>query len=123
MGVTKAPDMVVYRSGIGAADSGTLPIDRNKGLNTANYSKLNVHVIPGPATSAPVVDVYVWSNAASKFIKRLPVLGITAQAAGVPYAFTIDCNGEILWFQVSGTIDSSNTVTIEVSAFGLNSEF
>lgn len=112
--------MFPYRTGIAVADS-TPPNNAKVGLNTADYKTLNVHVIPG-ATAAPVIDVYVWSDAAGLFIKRLPVLNIAAQAVGVPYSFSIDCNGEILWLAVTGSgIDGSNTVSLEVSTFGLDS--
>jgi len=120
MPVTKAPGMFMYRSGIAAADS-TPPTDQKQGLNTADYKRLNVHVIAG-ATAAPVLAVYVWSDAAGAFVKKLPVLGIAAQAVGVDWSTTIDCDGEILWLQVTGSgIDVSNTVSLEVSAYGLDS--
>lgn len=117
-GPKKAPDYAIHREDITAVDT-IGNFKRGDGINCANYQRAHIQVIPTPVSGAnPTVVVYWWSEALSEFVQENPTLTKTGAGANVPYEFTVECRGRIMFVAVSvmaaGTVDA-----IMVSGFGL----
>ena len=113
------PDYGHHRSEVETADS--LPnTTRPHGINMGSYRVANVQVVPGP-TSNPTATVLWWSEAAGAFIQEHTPIVRAGVGAGVPYEFTVEPNGRIMYVALSGTINSGvNAVNVYVSGFELS---
>ena len=114
-----APDYGHHRVDVGLAD--TLPeTERNHGMNMGAYRKANIQVVPGP-TSNPTATVLFWSSAASAFVAEHTPIVRTGMGVGVPYEFTVEPNGRIIFVALSGTVNSgANAVNVHISGYELD---
>ena len=116
LSTTVAPDFKKYRTGIAALDS--LPEeDREHGLNAGSYKTLNVNVIPTD-DAEPTVAVLFWSPEASAFVAAVPALAFVAPAPNVPFSFSFDANGRIVFLAV--TAGATGNVEIETSGYDMD---
>lgn len=107
---SKAPDYVIHRENIIAAEAVTA-FEKGDAINMANYHSAHIQVIPTPASGGnPTVVVYWWSEVADKFVQENPALTKAGVGANVPYEFTVECRGRRMLVLVSvlaaGTVDA-----------------
>jgi len=112
-----APNYGLHRKGVAVVDSGNIT-DIRKGINCGAYRVANIQVVPLTAAGNPDVQILFWSEKASKFIRAHTDITKTGVGAGVPYEFTIECNGRIIFVFVTGTLTGG--VDVYVSGYELD---
>ncbi len=114
-----APDYGHHRKDVGTVDVIANAV-RNHGINMGAYRLVNIQVVPGP-TSNPTATVYWWSEAASAFVQEHTPITRAGLGVGVPYEFTVDANGRIMYVALTGTINGgANAVNVHVSGYELD---
>jgi len=115
--ITAAPDYGQHRKEVAVADSGSID-NKKRGINCGSYRVANIQVVPITAAGNPDVEVLFWSEKAGKFIRAHTALTKTGVGAGVPYEFTVECNGRIMFVFVTGTLTGG--VDVYVSGFEMD---
>lgn len=115
----RAPDYAIHREGVTTVDT-IADYKRGDGINMANYQFAHVQVIPKPASGAdPTATVYWWSEAAGEFIQEHTPLAKAGVGANVPYEFTVECRGRIMFVAIT-TMAAGEVNYVLVSGFELN---
>lgn len=117
MSIQAAPDYGLHRKKLVTADTGTIT-NKKRGINCGSYRFANIQVVPYTGTPNPTVEVLFWSEKASKFIHANTALSKTGIGAGVPYEFTVECNGRLMFVFVTGTLTGG--VDVYVSGYGMD---
>lgn len=111
-----APEAKTYRKGVASVDS--LPqTDQRQGVNAGHYRSLHINVLPSGGAD-PTVAVLYWSPKAGVFIQENPAFTKAGVGADVPYAFTVEARGRILFVAV--TVLAAGSVDIETSGYDLD---
>lgn len=94
----------------------TLPeIVKAHGINMSSYRYGMVQVVPS-GDADPEVEVFWWSEAAVKYVVNNPPLTYAGVGPNMPYEFTIETLGRIMFVAVvSGNNAGSNLTQIFVS--------
>ena len=110
-----APEYSLHRT-VSAVDNLTsTPVtDAHKGINMGGYGKAHIQVVPHTADN-PTAEVFVWSEEAGKFISINPAISKTGLGNGVPYEFTFDCAGRIMYVALTANI--TNPAKVFVSGY------
>lgn len=112
-----APNYGLHRENIAVVDAGNIT-NKKKGINCGAYRYANIQVVPLTGAGNPTVEVLFWSEKAGKFIKAHTALTKAGIGAGVPYEFTVECNGRIMFVFVTGTLTGG--VNVYVSGYELD---
>src|SRR6478752_1794531 len=90
-------------------------------INTATPPSdlASVDLLTG-ATSNPVVNVLFWNDALSLFIPRTPVLGFTAQGAGIASEFEFASAGRLVMIEVASGVTAGQGVLIFCAGHSLS---
>lgn len=113
-----APDYAHYRQIKDAADS--LPETNKKhGINMGHYRSAHIQVVPS-ANCNPSVVVLWWSDGAGKFVVEHTTLAKAGIGDLVPYEFTVEARGRIMFVAVTGGIAATETVDIYVAGYDMD---
>lgn len=108
---TRAP-LYAFHKRVNAAEAGGPYTEVNHGVNMGTYAKANVQVVPDPVDGAgdlPVARILFWSAAAGQFIAPSTALTFGPPVAGVPFEFTVEANGRIMYIEITGaTLDGTD---------------
>lgn len=116
-----APRYAKHRTVEDAADG--LPVTlttKGHGLNCQGRRFVNFQVVPTPAAANPSVEVLFWSEAAGHFISANTPIAKAGIGAGLPYEFTVEAHGRILFCRVTAGIAASQVVEIYASSAELS---
>ena len=108
----RVPNYKIHRNAVASVDA-TLPTDVGVGINMKDYRKALIQVVPSAAD--PTVIVNWWSEAVGAFIPEHVTLSKAGIGAGLPFEFEVDCNGRIMFVEVS--VLASGTIDVHVAGF------
>lgn len=110
-----APEYSLHRTVSAVDNLVSAPVtDVHKGINMGGYGKAHIQVVPHTADN-PTAEVFVWSGEAGKFISLNPAIAKTGLGNGVPYEFTVECMGRIMY--VALTANVTNPAKVFVSGY------
>ncbi len=112
----RAPNYVAHRESVAAADGIGAITRRARGVNMAGFESAHIQVLPETDAVAGV-EVLWWSETAGKFIQENTSLAKAAVGASIPYEFTVDCKGRIMFVKIA-TLTGGAAVSVNVSGFG-----
>ena len=109
----RSPNYRVYRTGVAAAEipAAIAAVSKDSGINMSMYEYANVQVLPS-AGANPSVEVYWWSEKAGKFIKEHTAIAKAGIGANVPYEFTVQCLGRIMYVAVTAIAAGSTDICV-----------
>jgi hypothetical protein len=110
-----APDYSLYREAVAAADSGPYST-KEHGINMGDYRFANIQVLPA-GTATPTIRVMFWSDKLGQFIRANPDLTVTG-ALGIPFEYTVECRGRIMFVELTGTLTGG--VDVLVSGYSID---
>jgi len=108
-----APKYSRHRTAVTAADAAIMT-DRKVGCNCEGYTHAHIQVIPTGGAN-PTVEVLWWSEAASKFVEDHVLISKAGKGANVPFEFTVDCRGRIMFVRFD--LLTAGTCEVMVSGF------
>lgn len=106
----RVPNFTEHRSVSGAIDSGDITT-RGWGMVMSEFKTAVIRVVPG-TTANITVEARFWSEDAGKFISANPALQQAGAGAGIPFDYTVEVNGKILFVYVTGTIGNGAKIQI-----------
>jgi len=112
-----APNYGHHRDNVSVADV-LANVKREHGINMGAYRLANVQVVPKTGAGNPTVNVYFWSEAAQAFVRAFTALAFTAVGAGVAWETSINCNGRIMFVELTGILTGG--VDVYVSGFEMD---
>ncbi len=123
-----APSMTLWR--VATAPDVMANVNVANGINMSGWRKMNVHVVPlsavppngqiaengsaGPSTAQADVRVWVWND---KFKKWVDTGVSKSTSGGNGLHFTFDCNGMIVFVQLTSPVTLGQSVSVFVSGF------
>lgn len=110
-----APNYALHRDAVTAAD--TLPeTERSHGINMASHSHAHIQVVPSGGAN-PSVGVQWWSEVAGAFAQEQVPIVKAGVGADVPYEFTIESRGRIMFVPV--TTIAAGAVSVYVAGYNV----
>jgi len=84
----------------GAAVDSTDSDEQAHGMNMHGFRFANIQVVPNTGAN-PTTEVMFWSEAAEKFIKANTAIIKAGLGANIPYEYSVEANGRIIWVKVT----------------------
>lgn len=105
----RSPIFTVHRTRT-AVDAGIITT-RGWGMVMAEFKTAIIRVVPTPTANITVQAMF-WSASSGRFIPANPALQQAGVGAGVPYDYTIEVNGRVLFVYITGTIGTGVTIQV-----------
>lgn len=112
--ISRSPEKTLHRSSVTAVDGEKT--DKVGALNSFGHQRAHIQVVPSEDATDVSIEVLWWSDALGKFISEQPPLTKTG-ADGVPYEFSVESGGRIMFVAVTSI--ATGSVSVYVGGSGL----
>lgn len=87
------------------------------GINMANWKKAAIQIIPSDGAN-PVVELFWWSESASKWVADYTPVKWLARGVNVPWETIVECKSRKMLAAVTGGCSGSQKVKVYVAGIG-----